>query len=75
MAVLATEKSGEADVGGVESLDRLSEDGTYVDPKEERAFVWRLDCVFLMVGFLGYTFKYLDQTNIVSILPSTMYIH
>lgn len=75
MAVLATEKSGEADVGGVFSLDRLSEDGTYVDPKEERAFVWRLDCVFLVVGFLGYTFKYLDQTNIVSILPSTMYIH
>lgn len=46
-----------------------SEDDTYVDPKEERAFVWRLDCFFLVVGFLGYTFKYLDQTNIVSESP------
>ena len=27
--------------------------------------VWRLDAWFISVGFLGYTFKYLDQTNIV----------
>ena len=38
----------------------------YVDPKEERAFVWRLDLGFLVIGFLGYMFKYIDQTNIVS---------
>ncbi|OQD86774.1 hypothetical protein PENANT_c007G00131 [Penicillium antarcticum] len=35
------------------------------DPKEERALVWRLDLFFLTIGFLGYVFKYLDQTNIV----------
>ena len=28
--------------------------------------VWRLDLFFLTIGFLGYAFKYLDQTNIVS---------
>lgn len=27
--------------------------------------MWRLDCFFLVIGFLGYAFKYLDQTNIV----------
>jgi len=27
--------------------------------------LWRLDLGLLVVGFLGYTFKYLDQTNIV----------
>ena len=52
-----------------------------IDPKEERAFVstlmrsprgltdhrkvWRLDVFFLTIGFLGYMFKYIDQTNIV----------
>lgn len=36
-----------------------------ISAKEERAFVWRLDLGLLVVGFLGYTFKYLDQTNIV----------
>ncbi|KAK2024917.1 major facilitator superfamily transporter [Colletotrichum zoysiae] len=29
-----------------------------VDPKEERAFLWRLDLFFLFIGFLGYMFKY-----------------
>jgi hypothetical protein len=43
-----------------------------IDPKEERAFVWRLDLCFLTVGFLGYMFKYIDQTNIVSIFPRTL---
>ena len=46
-------------------VQSISNDDTHVDAKEERAFVRRLDCVFLVVGFLGYTFKYLDQTNIV----------
>ena len=27
--------------------------------------VWRLDVFFLTIGFLGYMFKYIDQTNIV----------
>jgi hypothetical protein len=65
MAVLATDKPAAADVIAVDSF---LEDDTYIDPKEERAFVWCLDCIFLVVGFLGYTFKYLDQTNIVSAL-------
>ncbi|EXJ81390.1 hypothetical protein A1O3_07681 [Capronia epimyces CBS 606.96] len=43
-----------------------------IDPKEERAFVWRLDLFFLTVGFLGYTFKYLDQTNISNAYVSGM---
>lgn len=51
---------------GVFVSSNKTDDDTYVDPKEERAFVWRLDCFFLVVGFLGYTFKYLDQANIVS---------
>lgn len=51
---------------GVAIISDKTDDDIYIDPKEERAFVWRLDCFFLVVGFLGYTFKYLDQTNIVS---------
>ncbi|CAI6093629.1 hypothetical protein V2G26_017259 [Clonostachys chloroleuca] len=43
-----------------------------VDPKEERAFVWRLDLCFLTVGFLGYMFKYIDQTNISNAYVSGM---
>lgn len=74
MALLATEKPGEVDVGGVVVIDISSEDVTYIDPKEERAFVWRLDCIFLLVGFLGYTFKYIDQSNIVSSLCLTTFI-
>jgi len=38
------------------------------DHKGERSLVWRLDLFFLTIGFLGYAFKYLDQTNIVSFL-------
>lgn len=30
-----------------------------------RLQVWRLDIFFLSIGFLGYMFKYIDQTNIV----------
>ena len=47
----------------IETTDEARDD---IDPKEERAFVWRLDLGFLIVGFLGYMFKYIDQTNIVS---------
>ena len=43
-----------------------------VDPKEERAFVWRLDLFFMTIGFLGYAFKYLDQTNISNAYVSGM---
>lgn len=28
--------------------------------------LWKLDLIFVFVGFLGYIFKYLDQVNIVS---------
>lgn len=68
-------------IDGVAVRSETSEKG-YVDPKEERAFVspskaiqklqtdasklWRLDLWFLSIGFLGYMFKYIDQTNIVS---------
>lgn len=38
-----------------------------IDTRAERHLVWRLDLIFLFVGFLGYVFKYLDQTNIVSL--------
>ncbi|KAJ5621426.1 Major facilitator superfamily domain general substrate transporter [Penicillium herquei] len=44
----------------------------YIDPKEERALVWRLDIFFLTVAFLGYAFKYLDQTNISNAYVSGM---
>lgn len=40
---------------------------TEPDQKGERSLVWRLDLFFLTIGFLGYAFKYLDQTNIVSL--------
>ncbi|OHX00474.1 major facilitator superfamily transporter [Colletotrichum incanum] len=39
-----------------------------VDPKEERAFLWRLDLFFLSIGFLGY----IDQTNINNAYVSGM---
>ncbi|KAL2879057.1 hypothetical protein SGCOL_005757 [Colletotrichum sp. CLE4] len=43
-----------------------------IDPKEERAFLWRLDLFFLTIGFLGYMFKYIDQTNISNAYVSGM---
>ncbi|KAH8702231.1 major facilitator superfamily domain-containing protein [Talaromyces proteolyticus] len=43
-----------------------------IDPREERAFVWRLDLFFLTIGFLGYMFKYIDQTNINNAYVSGM---
>ncbi|KAF6804408.1 major facilitator superfamily transporter [Colletotrichum sojae] len=49
-----------------------SEPKEYIDPKEERAFVWRLDLFFLTIGFLGYMFKYIDQTNINNAYVSGM---
>ncbi|KAL4966731.1 major facilitator superfamily domain-containing protein [Aspergillus stella-maris] len=47
-------------------------DNDIIDPKEERAFVWRLDLGFLVIGFLGYVFKYLDQINISNAYVSGM---
>jgi hypothetical protein len=49
-----------------------NEDSDVIDPTEERAFVWRLDLWFLTIGFLGYAFKYLDQTNISNAYVSGM---
>ncbi|OKP14809.1 hypothetical protein PENSUB_5873 [Penicillium subrubescens] len=49
-------KVPENTVGRLDDID--------IDPKDERALVWRLDLFFLTIGFLGYAFKYLDQTNI-----------
>lgn len=43
----------------------INDESGDIDPKEERAFVWRLDLGLLVIGFLGYMFKYIDQTNIV----------
>jgi len=43
-----------------------------IDPREERNFVWRLDLWFMTIGFLGYAFKYLDQTNISNAYVSGM---
>ncbi|KAM0815628.1 putative Major facilitator superfamily (MFS) profile domain-containing protein [Seiridium cardinale] len=37
-----------------------SEDPSSFDT-QERAFVWRLDLLFLTVGFLGYTVKSIAQ--------------
>jgi len=60
------------DLGGTDdkSLDLASpgpeQEEDILDRRAERALVWRLDLIFLFVGFLGYIFKYLDQTNIVS---------
>ncbi|KAJ5730429.1 uncharacterized protein N7483_004937 [Penicillium malachiteum] len=55
---LSDEKNPDGVISAVEA-------SSYIDPKEERALVWRLDVFFLTVAFLGYAFKYLDQTNIV----------
>ncbi|RAK95822.1 MFS general substrate transporter [Aspergillus ibericus CBS 121593] len=46
--------------------------GDEIRPEDERALVWRLDIFFLVVGFLGYAFKYLDQTNISNAYVSGM---
>ncbi|KAJ5015916.1 hypothetical protein K4K57_012476 [Colletotrichum sp. SAR 10_99] len=56
--------------GGITPVE--SEPKDYIDPKEERAFVWRLDLFFLTIGFLGYMFKYIDQTNISNAYVSGM---
>ncbi|KAF6821200.1 pantothenate transporter [Colletotrichum plurivorum] len=66
---VADEKSSGSD-GGITPVD--SEPKDYIDPKEERAFVWRLDLFFLTIGFLGYMFKYIDQTNINNAYVSGM---
>ncbi|KAJ9133251.1 Major facilitator superfamily transporter [Pleurostoma richardsiae] len=43
-----------------------------INQREERAFVWRLDLGLLSIGFLGYMFKYIDQTNISNAYVSGM---
>ncbi|PYH41586.1 MFS general substrate transporter [Aspergillus saccharolyticus JOP 1030-1] len=57
-------------------LDQVTEleptDVDSIDPSHEKALVRRLDAIFLVVGFLGYTFKYLDQTNISNAYVSGM---
>ncbi|KAI3005100.1 hypothetical protein CBS147346_4428 [Aspergillus niger] len=57
-------------------IDRVSSVNEHqsveIRPEDERALVWRLDCFFLVVGFLGYAFKYLDQTNISNAYVSGM---
>ncbi|SPB49581.1 unnamed protein product [Aspergillus niger] len=57
-------------------IDRISSVNEHLSveirPEDERALVWRLDCFFLVVGFLGYAFKYLDQTNISNAYVSGM---
>ncbi|KAM0424309.1 hypothetical protein ACHAPT_010455 [Fusarium lateritium] len=54
------------------AVETVVQENDDIDPKEERAFVWRLDLGFLLIGFLGYMFKYIDQTNIVSGLKLEM---
>ncbi|KAI2818262.1 hypothetical protein CBS115989_5376 [Aspergillus niger] len=57
-------------------IDRISSVNEHLSveirPEDETALVWRLDCFFLVVGFLGYAFKYLDQTNISNAYVSGM---
>ncbi|KAM5350693.1 hypothetical protein ACJ41O_007198 [Fusarium nematophilum] len=43
-----------------------------IDPNQEAAFVRRLGLGFLLIEFLGYTFKYIDQTNISNAYVSGM---
>ncbi|KAH6891283.1 major facilitator superfamily domain-containing protein [Thelonectria olida] len=50
---------------GISGVDEVS-------PRDERAFLWRLDLGFLTIGFLGYMFKYIDQTNISNAYVSGM---
>ncbi|RAL14865.1 uncharacterized protein BO97DRAFT_432559 [Aspergillus homomorphus CBS 101889] len=56
---------------GTEVLDQVTEvEQNEVDPvdaDDEKALVWRLDVIFIVVGFLGYAFKYLDLTNIADL--------
>ncbi|OOQ86717.1 major facilitator superfamily transporter [Penicillium brasilianum] len=64
-------KPGRVDTKVPESaVDRVEE--IDIDPEKERALVWRLDLFFLTIGFLGYAFKYLDQTNISNAYVSGM---
>ncbi|PMD33348.1 MFS general substrate transporter [Hyaloscypha variabilis F] len=63
------QKLSDAKVTSADEDDELNHE---IDPKEERAFVWRLDLIFLTIGFLGYTFKYLDQSNISNAYVSGM---
>ncbi|PWY67123.1 MFS general substrate transporter [Aspergillus sclerotioniger CBS 115572] len=59
--------------GAIDSINSIDEHPIEdIRPEDERALVWRLDCFFLVVGFLGYAFKYLDQTNISNAYVSGM---
>jgi hypothetical protein len=60
----SSESDGKASDGGLTPIEYELEPLDDIDPKEERAFVWRIDLWFLTIGFFGYAFKYLDQTNI-----------
>ncbi|KAL4801061.1 hypothetical protein BDV19DRAFT_384075 [Aspergillus venezuelensis] len=67
MSFLATntedEFIGKAARSTISRHEAPSEDGVdqydndKIDPKEERAFVWRLDLGFLVIGFLDYVFS------------------
>ncbi|EXF80097.1 major facilitator superfamily transporter [Colletotrichum fioriniae PJ7] len=62
--------NGSGSEGVLTPVASIPKDG--IDPKEERAFLWRLDLFFLTIGFLGYMFKYIDQTNISNAYVSGM---
>ena len=42
---------------------------TEEDRKAERRLVWRLDIFVLIIGFVGYAMKYLDQVSFFSSRP------
>lgn len=70
MSIYISEKPTVQDNTTISNASRLytagiNDETEDIDPKEERAFVWRLDLGLLVIGFLGYMFKYIDQTNIV----------
>ncbi|KAF2009144.1 MFS general substrate transporter [Aaosphaeria arxii CBS 175.79] len=49
-----------------------SQETDEIDPREERRYLWRLDAWFMTIGFIGYMFKYIDQTNINNAYVSGM---
>lgn len=61
-------RKGSLDDGYLLPFDQLSP----AEKKAERRFIWKLDLIFVLVGFLGYTFKYLDQVNIQNAYVSGM---
>ncbi|KAF4959213.1 hypothetical protein FSARC_10804 [Fusarium sarcochroum] len=67
-----TPPSSDADTDQKQPFETIDQPVNEIDPKEEREFVWRLDLGFLVIGFLGYMFKYIDQTNISNAYVSGM---